>query len=296
VAVDTQTSVWSIAGVEAIDSWSVSPATKRLAYSERGAGLVGDDKGISIIDCTTGKRLIHWIPTAVARLLGVEFFHASEIALTPNDGRLLLCQFSTAYGPNAFMMDATNEKQVSTLPLDATPREVSFSPDGRYLSVVADDEVLCVRDLQEKREVFFRGKRIMKEPEFQSATIDAPFFSHLRCDGHTLIYTEDNSWATGEVFVHDLASKKTKTFDARNGHIELDVDFRLKRIVLTGTKAGLTLMDFDGTVLADLKNATLQRNCAVALSPSGQRVAVGSWDNALYVYEFVESPPAGTER
>jgi hypothetical protein len=51
--------VWSLDGIQAIQSWSLSPKTKRLAYSERSGGLFGEDKGISVIDCETGKRLVH---------------------------------------------------------------------------------------------------------------------------------------------------------------------------------------------------------------------------------------------
>ena len=47
-------------------------------------------------------------------------------------------------------------------------------------------------------------------------------------------------------------------------------------------------MDFTGAVLADLKDATLQRNACVEFSPSGKRIVVGSWDNAAYVFEIVE--------
>jgi WD40 repeat protein len=85
-----------------------------------------------------------------------------------------------------------------------------------------------------------------------------------------------------------LAAKSTKSFDARNGHIEIDVNFASRRLVLTGTEAGLTLMGFDGIVLSHLKDATLQRNLSVEFSPSGKRVVVGSSDNAVYVYEIVE--------
>ena len=53
--------------------------------------------------------------------------------------------------------------------------------------------------------------------------------------GDTIVYTRDNSWYTGTVFVHDLKTDKAKSFDARNGHIELDVSFRERRIALTGT-------------------------------------------------------------
>lgn len=129
----------------------------------------------------------------------------------------------------------------------------------------------------------------MKDPNGISGVIDAPFFSHIRHDGaKTLICTRDNSWSTGQVQVHDLVTKEVKAFDAANGHIEMDVDFQRRRIVLTGTSKGLLLTDFDGKVLANAKEATLQRNACVEFSPSGNRVLVGSWDNTVSVFEIVE--------
>ena len=45
-----------------------------------------------------------------------------------------------------------------------------------------------------------------------------------------VIYTQDNSWGAGEVFVHDLATEKTSSFDARNDHIELAVHLPSRQI------------------------------------------------------------------
>jgi WD40 repeat protein len=197
-------------------------------------------------------------------------------------------KFATFYGRNGHVLDPTYRRLESSFEIDAAPREWSLSPEGRFLSLIAKDEVLCVRDLKENRELFFQGQRVLKKPDVHTFVIDAPFFSHIRSDGRTVLYTQGNSWATGKVFVHDLATKKTNSFDARNGHIELSVHFPSRRLVVTGTGAGLTLTDFTGVMLADLKDATLQRNGCVEFSPSGKRIVVGSWDNAVYAFEIVE--------
>ena len=280
--------VWSIDGIRAIRSWSLSSKTRRLAYSEQGDELFGEDKGIVVIDCDTGKRLVQLNAKSLAKLLNLDYAMPGELVLSPSNGRLILSQFATFYGRNGHILDPTYGQLESSFEIDASPSELSISPDGRYLSLIADDEVLCVRDLKENRELFFQGRRVLKKPQSFTFVIDAPFFSHIRSDGRTVIYTQDNSWGTGKVFVHDLATKKTSSFDARNGHIELSVHFPSRRIVLTGTEAGLTMTDFAGVVLAELKDATLQRNGCVEFSPSGKRIVVGSWDNAVYVFEIVE--------
>lgn len=286
--VSTGRTAWSLDGIKAVQSWSLSPKFERLAYNERGGGLLGEGKGISIIDCKTGKRLVRLDGARLAKLLNLDHVFPGEIALSPLDGRLILSEFATFYGRNGHIIDTGTGHLESSFDIDAAPREWSLSPDGRYLSLIAAEEVLCVRDLKENRNLFFRGKRILKEPETHTFTIDAPFFSHIRSDGETVIYTQDNSWATGKAFIHDLATKKTSPFDALNGHIELAVHFPSRRIALTGSEARLTLMDFTGNRMADLKNVTLQRNGWIEFSPSGKQILVGSWDNAVYVFDIVE--------
>jgi hypothetical protein len=68
----------------------------------------------------------------------------------------------------------------------------------------------------------------------------------------------------------------------------MDVDFAKRRIVLTGTETGLTVVDFAGKEIAHLPKATLQRNTAVEFSPSGKQILVGSWDNTVSVFTLKE--------
>jgi hypothetical protein len=77
-----------------------------------------------------------------------------------------------------------------------SPRKLSVSPNGLRAALIADDEVMCVRDRVENRDVFFQGKRIKEKPDSLTGSIDTPFFSHLRdSGGDDLIYAMDNSWA-----------------------------------------------------------------------------------------------------
>ena len=273
---------WSIDGTKEIRDWSLSRKTKRLAYMTKNL--------ICIVDCTTGKPLFAANRHRLARLLRVESVVPTCIALSPNDGRLFVCDFSFSYGRNGYVLDASYRKRVATFDVDARAGGLSVSPDGQRVALIAYEDVLSVRDLTKNRDVFFLGKRIVRKPESLTTMIDTAFFSHIRHDGHRIVvYTQDSAGSgTGTVFVCNIATKKVKKLDARNGHIEVDVDYRAQRIVLTGTSTNLTLVDFDGKVLADAKAITTQRNLCVEFSPSGKRVLVGSWDNTLQVFKIVE--------
>ena len=51
----------------------------------------------------------------------------------------------------------------------------------------------------------------------------------------------------------------------------------------------LTVLDFDGHVVAHKKNVTMQRNASVEFSPAVDRILVGSWDNTLSVFSIAEN-------
>lgn len=280
---------WVVKDVGDITDWSVSRATKRLAYLE-DTGEFMNSKLINVIDCNSGRKTFTADRNRISRLLKLKFAIPSRIALAPDDGRLLVCMFSTFYGRNAYVLDPSHTKVQTSFQIDASPKEVSISPNGKRVSIIADDEVLCIRDLLNNRDVFFRGTRIKEKPDSIVGTIDGPFFSHFRDSGDDLlVYTLDNSWATGWVYVYNLKSRRASSFDAHNGHIELDVSFETKRIAVTGTSTDLTLLDFDGNVLSSKSDATMQRNLCVEFSPSTDRILVGSCDNTLSVCSIAGS-------
>ena len=278
---------WTAPNVKEFRDWSLSRKTKRLAC------LAGDDI-VSVIDCTNGKSLFNANPQHLARILGLRYAMPYRLAITRDDGRLIVCNFSQSYGRHGYTLDPPYEKVSSTFHVDALPKELSVSPKGGRIAVVADKDVLCVRDIATDGDVFFLGERVTTAPRSLTRTFDVPFFSHLRDgDSDTIVYTEDNSWGIGRVFVHNIKAKNVKSFPARNGHIELDVSFPARRIVLTGTSADLTLLDFDGKLLAHAEKTALQRNMCVEFSPNGQQVLVGSWDNTLSIFRIDQDEKRG---
>lgn len=282
ISTKTRRVQWVVRDVGKISGWSISRGTKRLA-------ILDDNNATSVIDCSSGKAIFTADQARMAKVLGLEYVLPTRIAIAPIDGRLYLCTFSKYYGRNAYVLDPSYTKLLSSFDVDASPSKLSVSPDGLRVAIIAYDDVLCVRDLVENRDVFFQGKRIKEKTDSLTSSIDSPFFSHLRDGGDDeLIYAMDNSWDTGEIFVHNLKTMKVQSFDGLNGHIELDVSFPTRRLVLTGTSTDLTVLDFDGNVIAKRKNATTQRNSSVESSPSADRILVGSWDNTLTVFSITE--------
>jgi WD40 repeat protein len=271
---------WVVRAVGKIKDWSVSRGAKRLA-------ILSDNFVTSVIDCSSGKIIVSVDSDRLAQVLGVEHVTPTHVAISPTDGRLFVCSFSQHYGRNGYILDSSCTELLSTFAVDAAPRRLSVSPSGRRLAVVAAEDVLCVTDLIEDRDVFFQGSRVRENSGSRTRSIDSPFFSHLHDnDGEELVYSLDNSWGTGEVFIHNIATNKVHSFDGKNGHIELDVSFANRRLVLTGTSTDLTVLDFDGNMIAERKNAAMNRITSVEFSPSEDRILIGSWDNTLAVFSM----------
>lgn len=177
------------------------------------------------------------------------------------------------------LFDARTFKKAATMKCDGFVTEIT--PVGRFIVTLSHRNNIRIWDTKAGKEIFKKGKD-------EEAAIDAPFTSNAMFDGeHTLVYTVDNSWATGKVFVHAiLANKETASFDSRNGHVVMDVDFAHGRIALTGTNRKLTVVDLTGRVIADKDAVTFQRNISIAFSPNGERLAIGSWDNTVRIFEL----------
>lgn len=272
--------LWEVKQLGDVRGFSVSRKTRRIAITPGSLSL-------QVLDADTGKFVFRTDHTQLAKLLGVDFPLLTIARLTPDDGRLVITLYTQKFDRQAFVLDPTFSRVDSSFSIDACISSLSISPDAATATTLADEKVLCVREIKTDREIYFAGKRILKEPEngVSSGAVDAPFMSDARHDGkHTLVYTVDNSWGTGRAYVMNLTEKQTTTFDARNGHIVMDVDFAKRRIALTGTEAGLTVVDFSGKEIAHLPKATLQRNMAVEFSPSGNQILVGSWDNTVSVF------------
>lgn len=271
---------WVVRDVGKINDWSVSRGAKRLA-------IRNDNFVTSVIDCISGEIIFSVDSNRLAQVLNIEHVTPTRVAISPTDSRLFFCSYAEHFGRNGYIVDPSCTTLLSTFAVDAGPRKLSVSPSGRRLAVVAGEDVLCVTDLNEGLEVFFQGSRVRENSGARTRSIDSPFFSHLfDSGGDELVYSLDNSWGTGEVFIRNLATNEVHSFDGRNGHIELDVSFASRRIVLTGTSTDLTVLDFNGDVIAERKNAAMDRITSVEISPSQDRILIGSWDNTLAVFSM----------
>lgn len=284
--------LWEVKGLIRVHAWSVSRAgTGRIAVA-RFAPTLGN-WALQVFDGATGRSLLRADYDQSAKLLGLPYAFGLGLALTPDDGRLVIEASTEKFDRRAFVLDPTFRRVESTFHIDAHVTKLSISPDAATATTLAiENGVLCVREIKTDREIYFAGKRILKESEggSSSAAVDAPFISAARHDGkHTLIYTVDSGGiGTGHACVMNLTDKSTTWFDACNGHIVMDVDFAKRRIVLTGTETGLTVVDFAGKEIAHLPKATLLRNLAVEFSPSGKQILVGSCDNTVSVFTLTE--------
>lgn len=264
---------------------------KRIAYS-RGAKRIARFSGYSdlaVLDVESGETLFEADKKRWEELLGKKYAWPSKAAMHPVDGRLLVVAPDLAYGENAYLLGASLDRVEARFGIDALPDEVSFSANGKRLAVLAHNDVRCVTDLESEKDVYFVGTRTLEKPDGLTFVIDAPFCSALQHDGEDLIvYAIDNSWARGRIYVHRISSGEALQFDSRNGHVVLDVDWEGKRIALGGASENLTLLDFDGNELAELKKAVASRIMSVEFSPSKREVLVTGQDNVAAIFEIVD--------
>lgn len=295
LSLETKMPVWTRKTGAEVDNWSVSQKSQLIAFewSEKQFG----DSSVAVVDGKTGKAVFEASSNQLAKLLKVPYVIVSTVALSPEGDRLHILSYSKKFERSGYAFDPRNPAKVLAFQVDPSVRELSFSADGKRIAYVAagsdggvaDQQVLAVRSIDDDRDVFLKGKRVLVEPEVHSGTVDAAFYSHVRYDGQNLLLlSRDNSWSKGDLFLRDLRTGKEKSFDGRNGHIELDARFDLKRIALTGTSTDVVVLDLEGKVIAEKKKATRDRNVWVEFSPKGDRLLVGSWDNTVRVFRIVE--------
>lgn len=289
IAIPSGERTWSVKLMGGIDNWSFSRHSKRLA--------IRTGKVITILDASNGTPLFRANNTRLADLLKVESINPSHISLSPN-GSLLICESSPSFGANAYLVDKSYKRVASRHCIDAHIREVSLRNCGRYMTVVGDGNLLSIRDTLRERDVFLLGrrrrvsaihnskKRQITLPEYRTV-LDAPYYSHMKYGGGRIaVYSKDGGLVNGHIYVRDLCANRVRKIDAGNAHIEMDVDFRARRIVVTGTAKDVTIIDFEGKKRAHATSISQQRNLCVEFSPSGRQVLVGSWDNTLSVFTF----------
>ena len=208
--------LWKTSFEKDIRHWSYSPATRRL--------LVGDWSETRVLDAESGDVLLDADDDALAELAGLDRLHTHKFALHPRTGGLLFTRFSLTFGRHAFLTDSGYRRLTAAASLDATPREVRFSATGNHLVSIADEEVVCVRDIAADKDRHFCGDRVLVEPETHSFTIGPPFASHALFDGAStlLVATDGGCWMHGHLTVRDLEAGTERQFGVPHHHIELD--------------------------------------------------------------------------
>lgn len=265
------------------EAWSAAVGDKihNIAAGQGSLFLLDEHETIHILDAASGKRVRTISREAVAKSAGVPSLLPNNLAYVPQRNLLLVASYSENYGENTFLMDSRSFKVVGRIRSEGFLTKMSPSQDGSHIITLSNPDNIRLWSLDLRREVFNMGKN-------ELGAIDAPFTSNAAFDGkRSLVYSVDNSWATGTLHVYDTQQKiELACFDSRNGHLEMDVDFRTLRVALTGTSRNLTLVDFSGRVLAERKKAADRRIVAVKFSPDRTRLALGSWDNSVRVFEI----------
>ena len=243
--------------------------------------VLDDDGTVHVLEKAGGKMLKRLDKGTFETITGLPLFRPVNIAWVPKHNAMLISEFSEEYGEHLFLIDDQTFEVVGRAKSEGFLTQIHPTHTGSHIVSLSHKNNIRIWSIDEKREVFLMGENMF-------AGIDASFTSNAFSDGNkTLVYSVDDSWSTGDVHIFDTNQKiELVQFDSRNGHLEMDVDFMSSRIALTGTKQNLTIVDFKGRVLAELENVADQRVASVKFSPRRNRIAIGSWDNTLRVFEF----------
>jgi WD domain, G-beta repeat len=251
---------------------------RSFAGSKDRLYLIDDGGGVHVFRCADGVEIETRTQQQFSDLLGTDFVIPYRVTWVPVAEKLLVFTSAAKVG-TGLLLDGTTFAKAATIKTGDFVRFVSTDATGRFAITVTDKDNIQIWDLQAAQEIF-------KCDQNETPAVDAEFTSNVQFDGdRTLVYTVDNSWSTGTVVVHDiLANQEKARFNSRNGHVVMDVDFVHQRIALTGTERRLTILGLAGNVIADKESVTFQRNVAIAFSPDGSKLAIGSWDNTVRIF------------
>ena len=282
VDVSTKEKKWSRKWLDGVSDFSVCASQMRIALICK-SDLLKETK-VVLVHTTDGSSILSTDSRKLSELADTQFFLPTQIAIHPKNGSVLISNFSTHFGDNAYLFNNKLDRIDRRIGVDSMPGEISFTENADRLTILADFDVLNIRDISKNSDIYFAGKRYKKPRTSITSVVDAPFFSNAYHDGENmLVYSRDNSWATGRIFVHELDKKTKNEFDGLNGHIVMDVDFANKRIAASGTSKDISLFDFNGNKLAELTNATGKRNFNLRFSPDGKKLLICN-SNAIWIF------------
>jgi WD40 repeat protein len=184
------------------------------------------------------------------------------------------------YGSNTILLNWKTAKLICRIKSDGDISDMSASENGKYITTHSSSRIR-IWDISKKLEIFKTG-------DGKRVAIDVPFISNSAFDGkNTLVYSIDNSWATGTIHIHDTGTnKEIACFNSMNGHLAMDINFNDSIIALSGTSKHLILADFQGRDIAHQTNASNSRIHTVNFSPDGSRIAIGGEAGTLIIFKI----------
>ena len=249
-------------------------------------------KQIVIIDCDSGEFLAKWNGPALNDLLGVDHALPTNIALSPVSGKLFVTLFSRTFGSNGFIVGSDYKRVEGRFDADNYVSGISVSPSEDRVVMLADKSLVSVLDLPANDWLYLEGDRIYKERLSEEGD-SSPGISQVFHDGEDFLVI-GHGGLNGTICVHSLLNGTVEEFGSTSFHDQRDVDFKNQRIAITGLGKDVSIRSFDGKELAYLPDVTLQENSCIKLSPSLERLVVGSWDNTVSIYEIsLEEDPNG---
>lgn len=284
-----------------VTDWSLSRASSRLAIRHQGEKPDESfgDSTICVLDCKSGKTIFAKSESSpfgnengegIADLLDLDFAYVGCLALTPKLGKLVLCVSENTYGKHGYILSRDFRKIEDRFSVDAGAESLSISPQGHRSTIVGHDQVLCIHDLEQDKELLLRGDRQLVPPEKSVYVTGPPYLSRASHDGKSCLVSRFNGgcWSEGWIVVEDISANTKSEFSPDGNYFVMDVDFNNKRIAVTGDSRDLTIIDFDCNVVAKLDHATSKKVLCVKLSPSGDQVVTVSSDNKVTVFSITE--------
>jgi hypothetical protein len=165
--------------------------------------------------------------------------------------------------------------------------------EGAFPQMSSDGETILLREhggrcsvVDPKARAVARLTGKWKEAGRGEIGMDAPFLSNAFYEtGKEMVRVMDGGWGTGKIYFHESPVKEAKVVDSENMHAIAAVDWRRKRVAVSGTSEGLSVYTTSGEKLVGMKEAVSARTYAMAFSMFGKRLATLGEDGGVRVFE-----------
>lgn len=284
--------------------FSVDQSVHAVRFSPAGDRVaLATDDGTVIFDTSDGRQ--------VAELKG----KASSVAWSP-DGSMFMAETGEAL---RFWNVTDYSKEIAAIPVDAQtliiglPRE-PFSPDGKSIVVLRQDDTAAVWQIEGPREVAILnghsapltdagfspdGRRVATAATDKTVVVwDAATAKKIaRLEGHEKAIDEVSFSPDGTRILTIGRDRTVRVWDAASGSAiatlrhQADVESatfdREGKCIVTGADDGVARV-FDaasGVEIATLKEDGVEKVLSAAFSPDGARIATGSSDAYVRIWD-----------